>query len=191
MISTALSMVAQLPESAKLGPGEPAPAWSALIGTDGKRHSLADFRDKAAVVVVFFANVCPDSGEYEDRLLAIAKDYASKSVAMVFLNVSLEKGDGLAEMKERATKKGYPFPYLFDPSQRIGFAYAARTTPTVFVLDKARKVVYRGAVDDHWKPDRVSKRYARDALDALLAGKPIPIAETESPGCDINYESKP
>jgi hypothetical protein len=112
-------------------------------------------------------------------------------VAMVFLNVSLEPGDSLPKMTERARKKGYPFPYLFDPSQRIGLAYAARTTPTVFVLDRARKVAYRGAVDDYFKPEGVTRRYVREALDALLAGKAVAISETESPGCDINYETPP
>ena len=178
-----------LPDSAALRPGQAAPAWSGLIGTDGQRHALADLKDKAAVVVVFFANSCPDSLEYEDRLIALAKDYAAKSVAVVFLNVSLLPEDSLPKMVERAKQKGYTFPYLFDPSQKLGLAYAARATPTAFVLDRARRVAYRGAIDDSFQPERVTRRYVREALDAVLAGRPVPTPETEAIGCDIDYEA--
>lgn len=180
---------APLPDSAELRPGAPAPAWSELIGTDGARHSLSDLKDKRVVVVVFFANTCPDSLLYEDRLIALSKDYAAKSVAVVLLNVSLLEGDGLAEMTARARRKGYTFDYLLDPSQKIGVRYAARTTPTAFVLDPARKVVYRGAVDDNFDPGRVKRRYLRDAIDAALAGRRVAVEETEASGCDLDYES--
>src|SRR4051794_36816291 len=85
-----------LPESASLKPGQPAPAWKDVIGTDGKTHALDDFEDKTAVLFVFFAVNCPDSLEYEDRLLALARDYAPKGVATVFINVSLMPEDGPA-----------------------------------------------------------------------------------------------
>lgn len=184
----AVSLVgASLPDSAKLEPGQAAPAWTQLIGTDGARHSLSDLKDKRVVVVVFFATTCPDSLEYEDRLIALSKDYAAKSAAMVFLNVSLLPGDGLPQMTERARDKGYSFDFLLDPSQKLGVRYAARTTPTAFVLDATRKVVYRGAVDDHFNPARVRKHYLREAIDAALAGLPVSVPETEAPGCDIEY----
>lgn len=188
-LACALASPAQgsLPDSVQLRPGQPGPAWIDLEGTDGRRHSLADFEGKPAVVVVFFSNLCPESADYEDRLIAVARDYASRGVAMVFLSVGLQPEDALPEMTKRARAKSYTFPYLIDPSQKIGVAYAARTTPTVFVLGPDRKVAYRGAVDDDFKPDRVERRYLRDALDAVLAGRPVATAETESPGCDVEY----
>lgn len=189
VLGTALAL-GPLPDSASLRPGQPAPGWSNLSGTDGHRHGLADFKNKNAVVVVFFANSCPDSLDYEDRLIAIGRDYAAKSVGMVFLNVSLLPEDDLPRMVERARRKRYPFPYLFDPTQKAGLAYAARTTPTVFVLDRDRKVAYRGAVDDHFKPEKATRHYVREALDAVLADQPVKTPETESPGCDIDYANQ-
>jgi len=188
LIATAL-LYGPLPESAALHPGQPAPAWSNLIGTDGALHALADLKEKAAIVVVFFSNNCPDSLEYEDRLLALARDYADKEVALVFVNVSLLPEDDMPRMVERARRKKYPFPYLFDPSQHIGVAYAARVTPTVFVLDRSRKLAYRGAFDDNFKPERVRHGYVREALDALLSGSRITTPETDALGCDIDYQS--
>lgn len=189
LVAAALGL-GPLPDAASLRPGQPAPPWSNLSGTDGQRHGLADFAGKKAVVVVFFANSCPDSLDYEDRLIAIGRDYAPKSVGMVFLNVSLLPDDGLPQMIERAQRKRYPFPYLIDPTQKTGLAYAARTTPTVFVLDRERKVAYRGAVDDHFKPEKATRHYVREALDAVLAGQPVKTRETDSPGCDIDYENQ-
>jgi peroxiredoxin len=176
------------PEPADLRPGQPAPAWSGLPGTDGKTHSLADLRGKQAVVVVFFANSCPDSLLYEDRFIALAKDYADKSVAVVLINVCLQPEDSLEEMTKRAGRKRYPFPYLLDKTQKIGLAYGAQKTPTVFVLDKSRTVAYRGALDDDFKPERVERRYAREALDAVRSGRRVATAETEPFGCDIDYQ---
>lgn len=181
----------QLPENVSLGPGQAAPAWVDLVGTDGAKHSLADLKDRSAVVVVFFATSCPDSLAYEERLISLARDYAQKSVAVVLLNVSRLPDDDLRHMTERARRKQYPFPFLFDPTQKIGIAYAARVTPTVFVLDRTRKVAYRGGVDDNFTASRVERRYVREALDALLAGKPVPTPEAESIGCDIEYEPMP
>ncbi len=188
LLLSLVSCLDLLPESASLPTGKPAPAWNNLIGTDGARHALADLKDKA-VVLIFFSVNCPDSLAYEQRFLDLARDYADRSVAVVFLNVSLLPEDDLAHMTARAKKKGYRVPFLFDPTQKLGLAYAAKVTPTVFVLDKDRRVAYRGAFDDDLNPEDVSKRYVRDALDAVLAGRPVSVKETEAHGCDIDYEN--
>lgn len=187
LLTTTLAL-GPLPESASLRPGQAAPAWTELVGTDGAKHSLADLKDKAAVVVVFFSVNCPDSMMYEDRLIELARDYQSKNVAVVFINSSLLPDDDLTHMTARAKARGYPFPYLFDSTQKVGLAYAARLTPTTFVLDKSRKVAYRGAVDDDFEPKDVKVKYVRDALDAVLAGKEVATKETEEHGCDIDYD---
>ncbi|MEO6807736.1 MAG: thioredoxin family protein [Isosphaeraceae bacterium] len=189
LVSTVLAF-GPLPESTMLPPGQPAPGWTNLIGTDGNRHALVDLKDKAAVVLVFFSVNCPDSLAYEDRLLGLAKDYAAKSVAVVFLNVSLWPEDNLAAMTAHAKKtKGFSVPFLFDPTQALGLSYAARATPTVFVLDQGRRIAYRGAFDDSELPDQVDKHYVRDALDAVLAGRPVTHPETEAIGCTLEYEA--
>ena len=124
--------------------GSPAPAWENLAGTDGRKHSLADLKDKAAVVVVFTCNSCPVAVGYESRVAAFAKKYADK-VAVVAINVNTGKDDALPAMTERAAKKNFPFPYLYDPTQEIARRYGAKYTPEFFLLDKDRRVVYMGA----------------------------------------------
>lgn len=189
LASTVLAL-SPLPESTMLPPGQPAPGWTNLIGADGNQHSLADLKDKAAVVLVFFSVNCPDSLAYQDRLLRLAEDYSTKSVAVVFVNVSLWPEDNLAAMTAHAKKaKGFSVPFLFDPTQALGLSYAARVTPTVFVLDQRRRIAYRGAFDDNELPDQVGKHYVRNALDAVLAGRPVAHPETEANGCTLEYEA--
>jgi hypothetical protein len=89
-------------------------------------------------------------------------------------------------MKERAKMKFFNFPYLHDPDQKVATAYGARQTPTVFVFDGQRKLVYQGAIDDHRDPNAVEEHYVRDAVEATLAGKKSPHTETRPIGCLID-----
>ncbi len=91
--------------------GDPAPAWTNLPGVDGKKHSLADLKDKQVVVVVFTCNSCPIASDYEDRIIAFAKKprpAADKPTAIVAINVNTVEEDRLPKMKERAESKGLP-----------------------------------------------------------------------------------
>ena len=189
VFATFLSMVAGC-QAAKLKPGEAAPAWSDLQGIDGKPHALADYGDAKLVVLVFTCNHCPVAKAYEDRLIALAKDYADKKVQLVAVNVNNNAADRMDAMKKRAKEKKFDFPYLYDPTQKIGRDYGATVTPHVFVLDKNRKVAYIGAVDDNMNAEAVKSRHLRDAVDALLEGKDPPQAVTQQFGCGIQYESK-
>ena len=128
--------------------GDPAPTFNAIIGIDDKRHDLDEYRDAKLVVLVFTCNHCPVAQDYEDRLMAIAKDYQGKGVQLVAVNVNNIPADRLDEMKNHAKDKGFSFPYLYDPSQKIGHDYGAKCTPHVFVLDNQRKIAYMGAIDD-------------------------------------------
>ncbi len=166
--------------------GDAAPAWTDLPGTDGKKHSLADLKDKAAVVVVFTCNSCPFAVEYEDRIVALAKA-AGEKVAVVAINVNTIKEDALPEMTKRAEKKKFPFAYLFDESQAIAKKFGANYTPEFFVLDRDRKIAYMGALDDTSKAADVKVRYVEDALAAVLAGKPVAKGETLARGCKIRF----
>jgi len=140
------------------------------------------------VVVVFTCNHCPVAQAYQDRLIQLATDYAGKGVRLVAINVNNLAVDKLPKMKERAAEKGFPFPYLYDPTQAIGRAYGATVTPHVFLLNKSRHIVYMGAIDDSQDPTKVKTHYLRDALDALLAGQPPAPAATQQFGCGIKYE---
>lgn len=170
--------------------GDSAPAWTNLPGVDGKQHSLADLKDKQIVVLVFTCNSCPIASDYEDRIIAFAKTFAGpdKPTAVVAINVNTVDEDRLPKMKERADAKGFPYPYLFDPTQRIAKAYGAVFTPEFFVLDKDRKVSYMGSFDDNSESTKVKRRFVEPAVEALLKGqKPAP-GETIAHGCLIRYE---
>lgn len=168
--------------------GKPAPAWSELLGVDAKRHSLGDLKEAKLVVVVFACNHCPVVKTYERRLIRFVDDYRDKGVEFVAISVSRQASDQLPQMKRRASDSGFNFPYLIDTSQKIAKAYGATCTPHVFVLDQQRRIAYMGKIDDHLDDSKVTERFLRDAVDALLAGKLPEVAETRQVGCDIEYE---
>jgi peroxiredoxin len=169
--------------------GDPAPAWKDLPGVDGKRHSLGDLSDREIVVVVFTCNSCPIASDYEDRVIAFAKKHcgSGQKAAVVAINVNTVEEDLLPRMKERAATKKFPYPYLFDQSQKIGKAYGALFTPEFFVLDKDRKVTYMGAFDDNVEPTKMKHPYLESAVEATLKGAKADPAETQASGCMIRY----
>jgi peroxiredoxin len=175
----------------ELAIGAAMPEFS-LPGVDGKDHSSAEYKDKKLLAVIFHCNHCPVATAYQDRMIAIQKDYAEKGVQIVAINSNDAESfpaDSFDNMKTRAKEKGYNFPYLRDESQDVGKAYGALVTPHVFLFDAQRKLRYRGRIDDNWQePDKVKVRDLRDALDALLAGKEIPSATTRQMGCTIKWK---
>jgi peroxiredoxin len=170
--------------------GDPAPAWTNLPGVDGKKHSLADLKDKQVVVVVFTCNSCPIASDYEDRIIAFAKASAAadKPTAIVAINVNTVEEDRLPKMKERAESKNFPYPYLYDQTQKIAKAYGAIYTPEFFVLDKDRKIAYMGAFDDNIEFTKVKRPFVEPAVKALLKGEQPQPGETIANGCLIRYE---
>ena len=166
--------------------GDAAPAWKNLPGVDGRKHSLDDLKSKKFVVVVFTCNSCPVAVDYEDRIIAFAKKYANDA-AVVAINVNKIPADSLPKMKERAEKKKFPFPYLFDETQQIAKKYGAMFTPEFFILDANRKVVYMGGMDDNSNPKLVKETNLEPAMVALLKGEQPPKAETLARGCRIRW----
>ncbi len=104
----------------KLDIADPAPQWTGIVGTDDKPHSLADYKDAKAVVVVFTCNHCPVATAYQDRLIALQKDYNNKGVQVIAICVNKDPADDLDAMKKRAESAGFNFPYLYDPTQQVG-----------------------------------------------------------------------
>ncbi|MGQ9589118.1 MAG: thioredoxin family protein [Planctomycetota bacterium] len=174
----------------KLSIGDKAPAWKDLIGVDDKTHSLEDVAKAKAVVVVFTCNHCPVAMAYEDRLVKFAKDYEPKGVAVVAINVNNLPEDKLDQMKVRAKQKGFTFPYLYDPTQKIARDYGATCTPHWFLLDGERKIAFMGSFDDNQDSSRVKDKYLEKAADAVLAGKKPEVTETRQFGCSIKYEGE-
>jgi len=171
-----------------LSVGDKGPNFANLVGTDDQRHNLADYKDARFLVVVFTCNHCPVATAYEDRLIAYARDYKNKGVQVVAINVNNIEDDKLPAMKVRAQQKGFPYPYLYDPSQQTARMYGATVTPHVFVLDKNRTVAYMGSVDDSQQPARITHNFLREATDALLSGQKPATTETRQFGCSIKYE---
>jgi len=175
-------------EAAGVKVGDAAPKWKNLEGVDDKQHSLSDIQDAKAILVVFTCNHCPVAKAYEDRIAELQEDYANEGVEVVAINVNNIEADRLPAMKERAEEKGFKFDYLYDPSQEIGRAFGAMVTPHAFLLDENHKVVYMGAIDDNMNPNKAEQFHLRDALDAVLEGRPVETSETKPMGCGIQYE---
>jgi len=169
--------------------GDAAPNWSELVGTDDKKHDLAEYKEAKVVVMIFTCNHCPVAQANEERLIALQKEYAAKGVRVIAVGCNNIDADKLPAMKQRATEKGYNFAYLHDASQTVGRAYGASVTPQAFILNADRRIAYMGAIDDSpLDVDGVKKAYLRDAIDALLAGKTPETTETRAKGCGIEYE---
>ncbi|MGZ0169795.1 MAG: thioredoxin family protein [Planctomycetales bacterium] len=173
-----------------LNVGDKAPDWKELPGVDGKKLSLSGLKKKDVVVLAFICNSCPYAVDYENRLIAFAKKHSGKDskVALVTVNVNKVDEDLPANMKEKAEAKGFNFPYLFDETQQIAKDYGAGFTPEFFVLNKDRKVVYMGAMDDSPNADKVKRRYVEEAVAAALVGKLPEVRETVPIGCRIRIE---
>ncbi|MBS1252334.1 MAG: Thiol-disulfide oxidoreductase ResA [Anaerolineales bacterium] len=153
--------------------------------------SLDDYSDQEAVVVLFTCNHCPYVQAWEDRLVQIANDYSDRGVEFAAINANdAEKypADSPDAMRQRAEEKKYPFPYLYDESQEVARAYGAERTPEVFLFDTAGNLRYHGAPDDNYEASQMETPYLRDALDAVLAGEDVPLAQTSPVGCTIKWK---
>ena len=170
--------------------GSSAPDFS-LSGVDGNTYSLGSFKDKPILVVAFWCNHCPYVQAWEDRTVAVQKDYAAKGVQFVAINANDEASypeDDFDHMVERSKSKGYNFPYLRDESQKVAEAYGAVCTPDFFVLDAARKLRYRGKLDDSKDPKTVRRQVMREVLDSLIARKEPPTTYVPPMGCSIKWK---
>ncbi len=157
-----------------------------------KDVSLNDFGGKKLIAVVFTSNYCPYSKLYEDRILDLHNDFASKGLQLILINPNdpiKSKNDSVEKMAEKAKEKGYPFPYLADKNQVAGKIFGATKTPEVFVLRKVGstfQVVYSGAIDDNPQvPQDVNDAFAKEAITALLGGKIPETSKTRPTGCII------
>ncbi len=171
--------------------GTQAPDFS-LPAPAGEIVSLSDYRDAPALVVAFLCNHCPFVKHIRDGLARFGADCDDLGVGMVAISSNdVEKypADSPAEMAREAKSAGYTFPYLYDESQEVAKAYRAACTPDFFLFNRERKLVYRGQFDGS-RPGNdlpVTGEDLRSALDALLAGRPIPEDQTPSVGCNIKW----
>jgi peroxiredoxin len=201
-LTTRVSAVRADPAGVKtLAIGAAAPDFK-LPGVDGKDYTLKSFADARLLLVIFTCNHCPTAQAYEKRIIDLHADYKGKGVALVAISpndpkaVRLDElgytdlGDSFEDMKIRAKAQKFPFPYLFDgDKQEAAKAYGAMATPQVFLFDQERKLRYVGRIDDS-DVKTVTSHDTRNALDALLAGKPVPVETTRVFGCSTKWADK-
>ena len=163
-----------------------------LPATDGKSYSVDSFVQAKVLIVLFSCNHCPYVQAYEERIIAIQKDYKKDSVQVVAINsndAADYPDDSFENMKVRAQQRNFNFPYLRDESQDTAKAFGASHTPELFVFDTNRNLAYYGKIDDNWKEeDKVKSKYLRSALDEIIAGKPVSVPETFAIGCTIKWK---
>ena len=183
LLAFCLAAPAQDPAAPKVGAA--APDFTLPPAAGGAPVALKELLGKSrAVVVIFDATKCPYAIGYKGRVADMGKEYAAKGVA--FVTVNSNKTEPAAEVAEDARKNGFSFPVLKDEGNRVADLYGAKKTPEVYVLSPAGTLLYHGRIDEtHEDPKNVKSPDLRNALDAILAGKPVPAAETKAFGCSI------
>lgn len=177
--------------------GEIAPSFN-LKNIDGSMVSLNDYvadENVHGVIVIFTCNHCPYSKLYEDRIVALDKQFKAQGYPVVAINPNDPEAypeDDFAGMKKRAKEKGFTFPYLVDETQEIAEAYGATRTPHTYLLQKDEdqfEVVYVGAIDDNPKDDTgVEVHYVNDAIQNAVEGQRVETNYTKAIGCSIKWK---
>jgi peroxiredoxin len=183
--------------------GREAPDFK-LPGIDGKLYSLKDFKDRKILVIIFTCDHCPTAQSYEDRIIKLVDDYSGRGIGFLAISpndpqaIRLDElgytdlGDGLEDMKIRASYKHFNFPYVYDgETQETSKKYGPVATPHVFIFDRDRKLRYTGRIDDSEEGVTAETKHdTRNALDAMLAGEPVPVEKTKTFGCSIKWSDK-
>jgi len=172
---------------ARLTLGDPAPPFD-LPAVDGQTRSLEDY-EGLPVAVVFSCCHCPYVVAWEDRLNGAARDYEGRAGLVAVNSNAGYLGDSFEDMRERATEKGFVFPFLSDESQDVARAYGAARTPEVFLFDEDHRLAYHGAPDSDYADEEGAEPWLRQALDSVLAGEAPPLAETPPVGCSIKWDA--
>ncbi len=161
-----------------------------LPGVDGRSHTLDEYADAAALVLIQSCNHCPYVQAWEGRIKSIQADYADRGVRLVAIgsnDARTHPHDSFEEMVARAEREGFNFDYLHDADQALARALGSERTPEVFVFDSRRRLAYHGAIDDSRDEEAVTQNYLRNALDAVLDGRSPIVAETPAVGCSVKW----
>ena len=201
LLLTSTSLQAQ-PAHPILALGSPAPDFS-LPGVDGKVHRLSDYAASPILVVIFTCNHCPIAQMYEQRIEQFYENYSKKGVAVVAIQGndpkairideldSSDVSDTLDDMKIRVGYKRLHYPYLYaGDTPSVTSAYGPQATPHVFIFDRTRHLRYQGRFDNSYRIEMVKTRDAQNAVDALLAGRDVPVTHTGVFGCSTKWPEK-
>src|SRR5918997_5215897 len=169
------------------GLGDPVPPF-ALPDTEGGEHAAPLDDAPPATVLTVTCMHCPYVVAWNPRLRAVAEEYAPRGVRFLGIHSNDARrypADSLDHMRRFVREQGWPYPYLHDESQAVARALGAEVTPHVFVLDGEQQLVYRGAPDADHKTPSENAAWLREALDAVLDGRPVERAETRARGCSV------
>ena len=167
-----------------------------LKNIDNKMVAMANYKDAKGIILVFTCNHCPFAKKYESRIMDLDKNYKTKGFPVVAISPNdptVEPEDSFENMQKRAKEKSYSFPYLMDETQNVAKEYGATKTPHVYVLEKQKDatyvVKYIGAIDDNCDDaSAVKEKYVENAVNNLLAGKPVTPDYTKAIGCGIKWK---
>lgn len=200
ILAVAATLCAIVPAGAQDAPkalalGSAAPLKDTKMkGVDGREVSIADIAGSKGTLVIFSCNHCPWVKAWETRMVDLGNTYSKQGVGVIAINSNDPAAydeDAYPAMQERAKDRGMTYPYVVDATSDVARAFGATRTPEVFLFDKKGKLVYHGVIDDNaHDPDKVKTRYLSDALQAVVAGKDIPLKETKAMGCGIKYRAK-
>jgi len=154
-----------------------------LQSYDGKEHSLSDYQEAKAIVVMFIATQCPVSNAYNERMVKLYDDYQPQDVA--FLAINSNKAENVNEIKKHAQQHGFEFPVLKDVNNVIANRFGATVTPEIYVLSPERNLLYHGRIDDSQRESEVKTKDLRNALNEVLQGKQVTVTQTKAFGCTI------
>ena len=170
--------------------GREAPAFE-LPGVDGRNHTLDDYGDADLLVLIQSCNHCPYVQAWEGRMIELQREYADRGVRLVAINSNDAEAypeDAFDEMRARAKRQGFNFDYLYDEPQAVARELGSERTPEVYVFDRERRLRYHGGIDDSRDETAVSRRYLRDAIEALLEDTEPQIADTPAVGCSVKWK---
>ncbi len=160
-----------------------------LKSINGYSYSLESISEKNGLIVIFTSNTCPFVIKWEDRYTMVEELAKKNNLGLAYINSNYKKRDGddsFTKMKEHAKKYNYRAPYLLDKESKLANSFGAKTTPHVFMFNKAFQLIYKGAIDDNYKDiNEVKKFYLKDAIEQLSSGEKIKVSETDPVGCSI------
>ncbi|MEX2603557.1 MAG: thioredoxin family protein [Gracilimonas sp.] len=183
-------LTAPLQSQSVLKIGDKAPQTTQeVLDTSGRTLTLKSMFGANGLLVVFSCNTCPWVTKWEDRYNVLSSLAQANKIGMIALNPNeriRDRGESMDDMKKRAQKQEYSFPYALDKDHIIADAFGATRTPEVFLFDKNMTLVYHGAIDDNADDaGAVEADYAVNAINAMISGNDITQKETKSLGCTI------
>jgi peroxiredoxin len=171
----------------------PPMSTEVMKNIDGKDVTIAGVKGAKGTLVVFTCNHCPFAKAWETRIVELGNTYSAKGIGVIAVNANDPKvadQDSFEVMQQRAKERGMNYPYVVDATSNLARAFGATRTPEAFLFDKDGKLVYHGTIDDNAEePTKVEARYLKNALDAVVNGAKVPVAETKSIGCGIKFRS--